>query len=58
MGSITPEFLLQLIMALGAPVAVYAGIKSDLATTRLQADNAKESAANAHARIDSLLQKD
>ena len=52
------EFILQLIVALGCPVAVYAGIKSDLAVTREKANTAQSSANLAHRRIDDILKKD
>lgn len=48
------EFILNLILALGAPVAVYAGIKSDLATTLERATQAAASATRAHERIDQI----
>ena len=51
----TTELLLQLIMAIGGPVAVYAGIKSDLATIHERATAAATSAARAHERIDQQL---
>lgn len=46
------EFLLQVILAVGAPVAVYAGIKQDLATLTERATQAAASATRAHERID------
>lgn len=51
------EFILQLVMAMGAPVAVYVGIKADLATTHERAIAAKATADKAHSRIDAILQK-
>jgi len=49
-----PEWLLQLL-ALGAGgVAVYAGIRADLAALRVKADMALASAAQAHVRIDQI----
>jgi hypothetical protein len=56
--NLTPDFLLQLVIGVGSAVAVYAGIKSDLAVTHEKAMNAEKTATNAHKRIDSLLQKD
>jgi hypothetical protein len=56
--ALTPELILQIIMAVGAPVAVYVGIKTDLATTHEKAITAKESADKAHARIDNILNKE
>lgn len=50
--TMSPEFILQIILAIGAPVAVYAGIKQDLATMTERATNAANSAARAHERID------
>lgn len=49
---VTPEFLLQLIVALGAPVAVYGAIKADLARALAKAEAAEVAATRAHARID------
>lgn len=48
----TPEFLLQLLVALGAPVAVYGAIKADLARAIEKAEQAANSATRAHERID------
>ena len=53
----TPDFLLQLFIACGAAVAVYAGIKSDLAVTRSRADTAIENASLAHRRIDDFYKE-
>ena len=46
------QFLLQLATAGAAAAAVYAGIRADLATLRVMADHASQSAAEAHRRID------
>lgn len=54
----TPEFVLQLVLALGSAYAVYAGIKEDLAKLHERATTAKESADKAHTRIDEILTKD
>jgi len=48
-------FWVQLALALGGPVGVYAGIKADLTAALIEAKNAKESADKAHSRIDNIL---
>lgn len=48
------QFLLQLATAGAAAAAVYAGIRADLATLRVMADHASQSAAEAHRRIDGI----
>jgi len=53
-----PDFLLQLVLAVGSAVGVYAGIKSDLTAALIEAKSAKDSANMAHRRIDDILQKD
>lgn len=57
----TPEFLFQIFASITSAIAVgvgiYAGIKSDLATTHEKARSAEKSAARAHERIDSILEK-
>ena len=50
-----PEWLLQVIGMLAGGVAVYAGIRADLAATKERAKNAHESAERAHIRIDGLM---
>lgn len=52
--SITPEFILQLVLAIGAPVAVYGAIKADLARALAKAEMAETAALRAHDRIDGL----
>lgn len=54
----SPEFLLQLVAAVGAAVGVYVGIRADLAVTHAKAQDAKESASEAHNRIDAILMKE
>ena len=56
--NLTPDFLLQLIIGIGSAVAVYAGIKSDLAVTHEKARTAEKSANLAHSRIDNILSKE
>jgi len=51
---VTPEFFLQLLVALGAPVAVYGAIKADLARALAKAEAAEAAAVRAHVRIDDL----
>lgn len=50
----TPDFILQLIVAAAGGVGVYAAIRADLARLGLLAQHAHESAAEAHRRIDNL----
>lgn len=50
--TLTPEFLLQLLIAIGASFGVYAAIKADLREALLTAREAHESASNAHQRVD------
>jgi len=52
---LTPSFMLQLVVSIGAAVGVYAGIKADLAVSRSVADAAHKAADLAHRRIDDLL---
>ena len=51
----TPEVLVQLLGPVGAAVAVYAGIRADLAALRVTAQEAREAAQLAHRRIDQLM---
>lgn len=51
----TPEFILQLLVALGAPVAVYGAVRADLARAIAIAEQADKSADQAHKRIDDLF---
>lgn len=48
----TPEFWLQLALGLGGAVAVYVGIRVDLAVQRERVTAAKEAAAHCHGRLD------
>lgn len=48
----TPEFLLQLIIAAGAPIAVYVGIRVDQAEIRASAEQAVKDAEKANERLD------
>lgn len=50
-----PDWVLQVVTMVGAGVAVYAGIRADLAATKEKAKNAHESAERAHVRIDGLM---
>ena len=49
------EFLLQLLVAVGAGFGSYAAIRADLARIHERATNAQESATKAHSRIDALI---
>ncbi len=53
----SPEFWIQALLALGGSVAVYAGIKSDLARLHEKAHSVERSTNRAHERIDSLMEK-
>lgn len=48
----TPEFWMQLVLAVCAGVGVYVAIRTDLVTAKLRAEQAVESAKEAHGRID------
>ena len=50
-------FILQVLIALGSGVGAYAAIRADLARLHERAQNAMTSAAQAHQRIDTLLNK-
>lgn len=58
----TANFILQIFASIAAAAAtgigVYAGIKSDIASTKVQVKQAHETANEAHRRIDNLLLKD
>lgn len=53
----TAEFVLQIIIALGSAVSVYAAIRADLATLHERTKNSASSVARAHERIDELQTK-
>jgi hypothetical protein len=48
----TPEFILQLVLAVGAAATTYGAIRSDLARLHERTNQALESAREAHQRID------
>lgn len=52
----TPEFLLQIGIALASGFGAYAAIRADLARLHEKATNAAQSASTAHARIDLMMQ--
>jgi hypothetical protein len=52
-----PEWFTQLLAPLGVGIAVYAGIRVDLAIAKSKADQALASAGHAHGRIDRLLEQ-
>lgn len=47
-----PDFWLNLVMAVCAGAGVYAAIRVDLVTAKIRAEQAVESAKEAHGRID------
>lgn len=49
---ITPEFILQLIIAVGSAFGVYGAIRSDLAAALIRAEQAQKDADAAHDRLD------
>ena len=51
----TPDFLLQLALAVCGGFGAYAAIRSDLATLHERATVAKDTADKAHERIDQLF---
>lgn len=56
-GCKVPDWILQLIGMAGAGVAVYAGIRSDLAAMAAHLKDTAETANHAHRRIDDLLMR-
>lgn len=53
-----PDWIMQLVGPAAAAVAVYAGIRADLAELRVMSKHAGESADEAHRRIDDLLKSE
>lgn len=53
----TPDFLLQVMLAVGAGISVYAAIRADLAKAIAKAEEAAAAANKAHDRIDSLIMR-
>lgn len=53
-----PDWMFQIVGMGAGAVAVYVGIRSDLAALRVKADLAAESAKEAHERIDRILERD
>lgn len=53
--NMTPEFLLQTMLALASGFGAYAAIRADLATLHERATNAAKKADEAHQRIDAIL---
>jgi hypothetical protein len=51
------EMVLQLLAVLGVGVGAYAAIRADLAALHVKADAAAKSADQAHARIDSIIDR-
>ena len=52
----SPEFVLQLVLALGMSGGVYAAIRADLARLHERATQAHDTANKAHERIDHMMQ--
>ena len=53
----SPEFILQLVIGAGSCLAVYVGIRADLARLNERANRAIETADTAHRRIDALMRR-
>jgi len=51
----TPEFILQILIALASGGGAYAAIRADLATLHEKAANAERTADGAMRRIDDML---
>ena len=51
------ELVGQILGYAGAAVAVYAGIRADLAALRAKVEHAQDAARMAHARIDAMGRK-
>jgi hypothetical protein len=54
--TINAEFLLQIMLAIGAAGSVYAAIRSDLARLHERSNYAQEAITKAHSRIDEHLE--
>ena len=55
--TVDAQFALQVLIALCSGAGVYAAIRADLARLHERTQNASESAATAHTRIDAILNK-
>lgn len=55
MMAMDPQFILQVLVALGSGAGVYAAIRADLARLHERVDTARESADQAHKRIDNMM---
>lgn len=55
--NLSPEFIVQVLVAIGGIGATYAAIRGDLAKLHERTINTQKSADRAHSRIDSLLHK-
>lgn len=51
----TPQFFVQVLMGLGAGVGAYAAVRYDLGKLHEKAQNAQDSAKEAHERIDLMM---
>lgn len=52
-----PDFIVQALMALSAGGGAYAAIRADLARLHERATQAQQAAAEAHKRIDGILNR-
>lgn len=52
----TPDFILQVVVALAAAAGVYAAIRSDLTRAILTAERAQLDATDAHKRINTHIE--
>lgn len=50
----TPEFMLELVIAIGSALGTYAAIRADLATLHERTKNMKDAVETAHSRIDEM----
>jgi hypothetical protein len=55
--NMTPEFILQIMVALASGAGAYAAIRADLATLHERSSNALAAAQKANDRIDALNHK-
>jgi len=53
----SPEFVLQILVAIGSGFSVYAAIRSDLSTLHERTKNTNQSVERAHVRIDEISRK-
>lgn len=56
MGTLPPEFLWQIVLALVTGGAIYGGIRADIRSIHSKIDGAQDDADEAHRRLDRHLE--